>query len=90
MKPKSLIFSFTVLTACLWCALSANAYDFYSSGFYFDIKDANTNTVEVTYENDDYACYSGIVNIPSHVTYNGTTYTVVSIGYQAFTLSDIT
>ena len=84
----SLLPKLIVLTACLWYAMSASAYDFYSGGFYYDIK--GSNQVEVTYENDDYASYSGVVNIPSQVTYNGTTYTVVSIGYQAFTLSDIT
>ena len=85
---NQLLLKLLVLTMCLWCAPSANAYDFYSGGFYFDIK--SNNQVEVTYENDDYASYSGVVNIPSQVTYNGTTYTVTSIGYQAFTLSDIT
>ena len=81
---NSLLSKLFVLAVCLWCALSANAYDFCSGGFYYNIKSGNQ--VEVTYENDDYASYSGVVNIPSHVTYNGTTYTVVSIGYQAFTL----
>ena len=88
MKPKSFIFSFVALLAYITCALSASAYDIYSGGIYYDIKD--TNQLEVTYENDDYASYSGVINIPSHVTYNGTTYTVTSIGYQAFTLSTIT
>ncbi|MBR5725158.1 MAG: leucine-rich repeat protein [Muribaculaceae bacterium] len=77
-----------VLTLCLWCAMSASAYDFAAGGFYYNIK--GSNQVEVTYENSDYASYSGVVNIPSQVTYNGTTYTVSSIGYQAFTLSTIT
>ena len=84
----SLLRKLLVITVSLWCALSANAYDFYSGGFYYDIK--SDNQVEVTYENDNYESYSGIINIPSHVTYNGTTYTVTSIGYQAFTLSTIT
>ena len=48
----------------------------------------NSNEVEVTYKgiscsqysND----YSGSVTIPATVTYNGTTYSVTSIGYDAF------
>ena len=85
---NSLLLKLIVLTTILLRPISASAYDFYSGGFYFDIK--GNNQVEVTYENDDYASYSGVINIPSHVTYNGTTYTVTSIGYQAFTLSTIT
>ena len=78
-----------VLTVCLWCTLGANAYDFESGGFYFDI--LNSTEVEVTYkELGETPSYTGVISIPSSVTYNGTTYTVTRIGYQAFSMSEIT
>ena len=78
-----------VLTACLWCALGADAYDFSSGGFYFDI--LNSTEVEVTYQElGETDTYTGAITIPSTVTHNGTTYTVTRIGYQAFSLSPIT
>ena len=65
--------------------LSANvfAYDFVVNGIYYNINSDDT-TVSVTYENTSYNSYSGNVTIPSTVTYNGTTYSVTSIGYAAF------
>ena len=47
-------------------------------GLYYSL---NGSTAEVTY-GDDY--YSGDVTIPSSVTYNGTEYSVTSIGFYAF------
>ena len=55
------------------------AYDFESGGVYFKI-DTN-NTVSVTGGNTK---YNGDVVIPSKVTYNGTAYSVTSIGSKAF------
>ena len=65
--------------------LSANvfAYDFVVDGIYYNINSDGT-TVSVTYQNTNYNSYSGSVTIPSTVTYNGTTYSVTSIGYAAF------
>ena len=40
--------------------------------------------VEVFYNSNNWNCYSGTVNIPSIVSYNGNNYNVVSIGDQAF------
>ena len=69
------------------------AYDFsvvVSSGqtLYFNI---DSNTVSVTYPgtsstqyNGGYTRPTGDLVIPSSVTYNGTTYSVTSIGYAAF------
>ena len=65
-------------------SLQAMAYDFpYTHQgktlYYYIISDS---TVEVTYYNSNYV--SGDVVIPSTVTYNGTTYSVTSIGEGAF------
>ena len=65
----------------------ASAYDFYSGGLYYNITSSSSKTVAVT-ENPN--SYSGSVVIPSTVTYNGTTYTVTSVGNNAFYLSSIT
>ena len=68
-----------VATTALW------AEDFSVGGIYYKI--LNGSEVEVTYRgsNDyDYDEYSGSVTIPSTVTYNGTTYSVTSIGDRAF------
>lgn len=60
------------------------AYDFEADGFYFDITNQSTNEVAVTYKTTSYNSYSGVINIPSSVVYNGSTYTVTSIGSYAF------
>ena len=58
------------------------------NGIYYN--KINSNEVEVTYKvasNSQYSNdYSGSVTIPATVTYNGTTYSVTSIGYGAFDL----
>jgi len=55
------------------------AYDFESSGIYYNIEEGYT--VSVT--SGDLK-YSGSVDIPNQVSHNGTTYSVTSIGYAAF------
>lgn len=68
-----------VATTCLW------AYDFQSGDLYYNI--TSDTTVEVTYQyqwsSDNYAGLT-TATIPSTVTYNGTTYSVTSIGDEAF------
>ena len=56
---------------------TATAYDFEVDGIYYNI---NGNKVTVTSGSG----YSGDITIPEAVTYDGTTYTVTSIGYMAF------
>ena len=79
------IFSLLIFTLC---ALSIWAHDFEVDGIYYNILTDKTNEVEVTYRGaygDSYTNeYSGSVTIPENVTYNGTTYSVTSIGYSAF------
>ena len=66
----------------------ASAYDFEVDGIYYNI---NGNNATVTYkESIFYSNYSGAVNIPSTVTFNGTTYSVTEIGDNAFSYSGLT
>ena len=78
---------FTLLVAAI-CALSTWAEDFEVDGIYYKILADKTKEVEVTYQGkyaDSYSNeYSGSVTILSTVTYNGTTYSVTSIGGGAF------
>ena len=87
MTTKILNFkALTTTLVCLACALGAGAYDFYSNGFYYNIKE--NNTVEVTYQSTNGTdTYTGVISIPRQVTYNGTTYQVDKIGYNAFSMS---
>lgn len=71
----------TMLFAALLATTSVSAYDFESDGIYYDITDAVSCEVEVTY--DGTACYSGDVVIPVSVTYDGIDYSVTSIGSVA-------
>ena len=74
--------------ATLLCSLTANAHDFEAGGIYYTITSSANLTVEVTYRgnySDSYSNeYTGAVTIPATVTHNGVTYSVTSIGYQAF------
>ena len=79
---KTIKLLFTVLL--LLFATVATAYDFNSQGISYNI--TSDKTVEVT-RNDSYnpdSEYKGFVRIPSSVTYNGTAYSVTSIGNRAF------
>ncbi|MBO7271857.1 MAG: hypothetical protein J6U89_03160, partial [Bacteroidaceae bacterium] len=79
---KHLKYLFTALL--LLCTTAVTAHDFSVSGIYYNITDATNKTVAVTYKGswyDDYSNeYTGSVTIPESVTYNGTTYSVTSIG----------
>ena len=82
MRKLFSLFLALVATTSLW------AYDFKSSDLYYNITSSSEPyTVEVTYQ--EYFSsnnYAGLTTstIPSAVTYNGTTYSVTSIGEQAF------
>ena len=86
MKQNYLKQLFTALL--LLCTTVATAHDFEVDGVYYNITDAASKTVAVTYKGS-YASsysneYSGSVNITASVTYNETTYCVTSIGDDAF------
>ena len=82
MKKLFTLLLALVTTTALW------AHDFYINGIYYNILTDKTNEVEVTYGGDNSNSYSneyfGSVTIPETVTYNGTTYSVTSIGESAF------
>ena len=58
----------------------ASAYDAEIDGIYYNF---SRNEAAVT-SDGSFNSYSGIVIIPKSVTYNGKTYSVTSIGYNAF------
>ena len=66
--------------------LPSLAHDFEVDGIYYD--KINSSTVAVTYRGNSYYSYddeySDFVVIPSSVKYNGVTYSVTSIGLNAF------
>ena len=86
MKHNYLKHLFTALL--LMCVAVATAHDFEVDGIYYNITDATNKTVAVSYRgsySDSYSNeYTGSVVIPESVTYNGKTYSVTSIGGDAF------
>ena len=78
MKKKFWLFLMVFLLPC-----STFAYDFEVDGIYYNLENYST-TASVTYRNTSNSSYSGVVQIPNEVTYNGVTYSVTSIGEWAF------
>ncbi len=82
MKKLFTLFLALVATTALWAA------DFLINGIYYNILADKTNELEVTYRGsyyyEYYDEYGDSVTIPETVTYYGTTYSVTSIGDQAF------
>ena len=70
---------FTMLLTLV--AVTASAQDFEVDGIYYNILSEDDRTVEVTENPNDYA---GDVVIPGEVTYDGSTYSVTTIGDYAF------
>ena len=82
MKRFLALLALAAFTTCSY------AYSFEVDGLYYDISSSIEKTVRVTYKElyyvTYYKSYSGNVVIPADVTYNGTTYSVTSIGEKAF------
>ncbi len=73
-----------LVSLMLMISASVNALDFEVDGIYYN-KNSGGVSVCVTYRGSYYyEEYSGTVVIPKSVTYNGTTYSVTSIGSSAF------
>ncbi|MBO7609140.1 MAG: leucine-rich repeat domain-containing protein, partial [Muribaculaceae bacterium] len=86
MKPKLLHLKRVALMLLLIMSIStASAYSFKSNGIYYNITSSTNMTVCVTYSSKTNNDYSGIVDIPNSVTYDGKNYTVTAIGEYAFT-----
>ena len=64
---------------------SMKEYDFEVNGIYYKIISTSTNKVSVSRINSFEEGYSGDVVIPETVTYDGTTYTVAALDFNAFT-----
>ena len=83
MKQKLFTFFLTLIASVNAIYASNTKVD----GIWYDF-DSSTKTASVTYRGYDADSYddeySGLVVIPSSVTYNGTTYSVTSIGELAF------
>ena len=73
-----------VFVAMLCTLISASAYDFEVDGIYYNISSEANKEVSVTFKEKYRASYSGVVNIPASVSYNGDTYSVTTIGDYAF------
>ena len=73
----------SALLTTLFVPTLSYAYEFEVDGIYYN-KNADGETVSVTYNKGEGTDYSGSVTIPSKVTYDGTTYTVTEITEFAF------
>ena len=86
MKLQKLL----IAIAGLLVSANANAYDFSKDGIYYNITSETDRTVEVTYTNYDgstntyFNNITGNLTIPTKLIYNSRTYTVTSIGNNAF------
>ncbi len=70
---------------------SVLAYDFEVDGICYTIKSSQEKTVTVSRKNSDYSSsegYSGQINIPERVSYNGNRYSVIGIDGYAFVNCD--
>ena len=82
MKTKLFLLMAIVLFACS----TAKAYDALIDGIYYEFYGDHHASVTHVSENDEgpISNYSGDIIIPSTITYNGTAYTVQTIGNNAF------
>ncbi len=78
LLKRTIIRPALLLILLLFSASPALAYDCKVDGIYYDITPAN-RTASVTG-----GSYSGDVVIPESITYDNTTYSIISIGYSAF------
>ena len=74
------------LLILLIVAINTYAYDFQSGDFYYIITSSSAPYTAKVTSNGSTSNYAGLTtaNIPKNVTYNGITYSVTSIGYEAF------
>ena len=68
----------------LFCCMTVNAYDFEVDGIYYSITSEEDLTIAVTYESRYSSIYTGMIEIPRSVTYDGNIYNVTSIDFYAF------
>ena len=75
-----------IAVVMLLCSVTVSAHDFEVDGIFYNIKSTSTFTVQITFEGTKYNTpeYSGEVVIPDKVNYNENSYSVTSIGKDAF------
>lgn len=84
MRTNLLKSIFLIAIACL-SSIATYAHDFEVDGIYYEITNSTNKEVCVTYKGSySSQSYSGYVEIPETVTYSGTTFSVTSIGDEAF------
>jgi hypothetical protein len=83
----SIIKSLAILMAGCLPAV-ASAQNFMSGGIGYHVLSSEDHTVEVTGK-ESCTPYSGNINIPATVTYNGETYDVVALGKEAFSRASL-
>ena len=76
---KLLMFVIVTLTS-----LHLNAHDFEVNGIYYNVVSLESLTCEVSSPNEEESQYSGIISVPSEVTYKGRKLDVIGIGNSAF------
>lgn len=79
MKHIHITLLFLVLMNMM--SIEAKAYDCLINGIYYNL---NTSKREAEVTSDDPYSYEGNVSIPQTITYNGTKYSITSIGPSAF------
>ena len=86
MKQQNLYFKWiTLVILCLACFKTAEAYDVYTEGMYFNVTEYSDGSSVASVQNKgSFNTYSGNVVIPDSITYNGKRVPVIGIGYQAF------
>ncbi|MBQ6167433.1 MAG: leucine-rich repeat protein [Muribaculaceae bacterium] len=87
MKKNSLLLRLLTFVAFLTCVVGVRAAteNFSSNGIYYQLRTYSDGSGVLTVENNgSFNTYSGVVNIPDTVYYNGGYYPVTGIGYQAF------
>ena len=77
---KRLITQLALLIAVLCASVQAHAYDCVVDGIYYNLNSSD-KTAEVTKGDEK---YKGSINIPESITYEGSSYSVTSIGELAF------
>lgn len=77
---KRLITQLALLIAVLCASVQAHAYDCNVGGIYYNLNSSD-KTAEVTKGDGK---YKGSINIPESITYEGSSYSVTSIGKSAF------
>lgn len=85
MKQTKTLFAF--LSALTFTTV-VSAQNFMSGGIGYHVLSSEDHTVEVTVK-ESCTPYSGNINIPATVTYNGETYDVVALGEEAFSQASL-